>query len=206
MPPPRSRPQPDDSRSEASSTKDKINTSTGAAINGKGRRVANSAATGSSLRDVVTAGPSGTTAGGSGGANSESSTGVSFPSAQPPPRRPQALTIPYDHRSNGRRSMPQSCTDIDTTTVSTHPLPSINPITNSCFRARLSAGCHLRWHDARNSGDRERTSWRMQFGSTSTAWALRRMMSWLISCIRSAGKVGYRSSFPCFLQRLRCSG
>lgn len=79
MPPPRSRPQPDDSRSEASSTKEKINPSAVAAVNGKGRRVASSAVAGSSLRDVVTAGPSGTVVGGSGSANPESNAGVSLP-------------------------------------------------------------------------------------------------------------------------------
>ncbi len=47
-------------------------------MNGKGRRVASTAVTGSSLRDVVTAGQNGTVAGVSGTANSESSPGVSF--------------------------------------------------------------------------------------------------------------------------------
>lgn len=84
MPPPRSRPQPDDSRSEASSTKEKAGISSSlTAINGKGRRVGNPAVTGSSLRDVVTAGPSGTVAGGSGSANSESSTGIQWSTIDP---------------------------------------------------------------------------------------------------------------------------
>ncbi|CZR62394.1 related to SAP30 Subunit of the histone deacetylase B complex [Phialocephala subalpina] len=62
MAPPRSRPPPDDSRSEASSTKEKVGTNTTTNPNGKGRRVAGTANGASSLRDVVTAGPS--TAGG----------------------------------------------------------------------------------------------------------------------------------------------
>jgi hypothetical protein len=76
MPPPRSRPQPDDSRSEASSTKEKLSTSTMAGLNGKGRRIAGSTATGSSLRDVITAAPNSTMTGGSGTANSDSNPGV----------------------------------------------------------------------------------------------------------------------------------
>ncbi|KAE8450564.1 hypothetical protein EG329_006295 [Mollisiaceae sp. DMI_Dod_QoI] len=63
MAPPRSRPPPDDSRSEASSTKEKVGTNTNTTFNGKGRRVPGNATGGSSLRDVITAGPS--TAGGS---------------------------------------------------------------------------------------------------------------------------------------------
>ncbi|KAG0649342.1 hypothetical protein D0Z07_4506, partial [Hyphodiscus hymeniophilus] len=83
MPPPRSRPQPDDSRSEASSTKEKLASSAIATINGKGRRVANSAVTGSSLRDVVTAGPSGTAAGTAGNSGSESSAGIQWTKIEP---------------------------------------------------------------------------------------------------------------------------
>jgi hypothetical protein len=58
MAPPRSRPPPDDSRSEASSTKEKVPTSNSTALNGKNRRVPGSTTGGSSLRDVVTAGSS----------------------------------------------------------------------------------------------------------------------------------------------------
>ena len=75
MPPPRSRPQPEDSRSEASSTKEKVHTSTVASVNGK-RRAGGNAMTGSSLRDVITAGQSATAAG-SVAANAESTPGVS---------------------------------------------------------------------------------------------------------------------------------
>lgn len=56
MAPPRSKPQHDDSRSEASSTKEKAGPSSSNAPNGKGRRVGGTAAGGSSLRDVVSAG------------------------------------------------------------------------------------------------------------------------------------------------------
>lgn len=59
MAPPRSRPPPDDSKSEASSTKEKAGPSASNAVNGKGRRVAGNPTGGSSLRDVVTAGTSG---------------------------------------------------------------------------------------------------------------------------------------------------
>ncbi|KUJ10293.1 uncharacterized protein LY89DRAFT_256913 [Mollisia scopiformis] len=79
MAPPRSRPPPDDSRSEASSTKEKAGTTTTTALNGKGRRVAGSANGGSSLRDVVTAGPSGTN-GGSSTAVAESTPGLQWSS------------------------------------------------------------------------------------------------------------------------------
>lgn len=77
MAPPRSRPPPDDSRSEASSTKEKVGTTTAPVSNGKGRRVAGNGAGGSSLRDVVTAGTSGTAAGASSTAVAESTPGVS---------------------------------------------------------------------------------------------------------------------------------
>ncbi|KAK0102916.1 hypothetical protein ONS95_000891 [Cadophora gregata] len=78
MAPPRSKPQPDDSRSEASSTKEKATTSTANATNGKGRRVAGNAAGGSSLRDVVTAGPSSTAAGASMTAVAENAPGLQW--------------------------------------------------------------------------------------------------------------------------------
>jgi len=55
MPPPRPRHQPDDSRSEASSTKEKGTSNPSSAVNGKNRRVINNATTGSSLRDVAMA-------------------------------------------------------------------------------------------------------------------------------------------------------
>lgn len=77
MAPSRPRPQQDDSRSEASSTKEKIGTSSSSAGNGKGRRPGNTAPA-SSLRDVVTAGPSNTAAGASATANSEPNPGVSI--------------------------------------------------------------------------------------------------------------------------------
>jgi hypothetical protein len=76
MPPPRSRPQPDDSRSEASSTKEKLNTNTANTQNGKGRRVGSTAVAGSSLRDVVTAGQNTTGAVGSGATSSDTNAGV----------------------------------------------------------------------------------------------------------------------------------
>ncbi|KAH8804987.1 hypothetical protein F5884DRAFT_436880 [Xylogone sp. PMI_703] len=55
MPPARSRPQADDSRSEASSTKEKTGTNSSSAPNGKNRRVANNLGPASSLRDVAMA-------------------------------------------------------------------------------------------------------------------------------------------------------
>lgn len=77
MPPQRSRAQPDDSRSEASSTKEKLTTSTTNGVNGKGRRVGGNGATGSLLRDAVTAGQNTAAASGSGTANTEVTPGVS---------------------------------------------------------------------------------------------------------------------------------
>jgi len=78
MPPSRSRPQPDDSRSEASSTKEKSGTNTAIATNGKGRRTGNSALAGSSLRDVVTVTQSGTIGGGPGTALSDLNPGIQW--------------------------------------------------------------------------------------------------------------------------------
>ncbi|TVY82292.1 hypothetical protein LSUE1_G004456 [Lachnellula suecica] len=78
MAPPRSKPPPDDSRSEASSTKEKAGTSSSNAPNGKARRVAGTAATGSSLRDVVTAGQNNAAAGGSGTAGAETALGATI--------------------------------------------------------------------------------------------------------------------------------
>lgn len=80
MPPPRSRPQPDDSRSEASSTKEKVGTTTTSVLNGKGRRLGSNAVTGSSLRDVVTAGQNNIVASGSGTGNSEATPGIQWSS------------------------------------------------------------------------------------------------------------------------------
>jgi hypothetical protein len=60
MAPPRSKPQHDDSRSESSSTKEKAWAGSSNAPNGKARRVGGTAGTGSSLRDVVSAGQSST--------------------------------------------------------------------------------------------------------------------------------------------------
>jgi len=77
MAPPRSKPQPDDSRSEASSTKERVGTSTAILPNGKGRRVPANTTGSSSLRDVVTAGPSGTIGGASMTAVAETNPGVS---------------------------------------------------------------------------------------------------------------------------------
>jgi len=59
MAPPRSRPPPDDSKSEASSTKERAAPSTTNAVNGKGRRVTGNPVGGSSLRDVVSSGTTG---------------------------------------------------------------------------------------------------------------------------------------------------
>ncbi|RFU28274.1 hypothetical protein B7463_g8057, partial [Scytalidium lignicola] len=74
MHPPRPRHQPDDSRSEASSTKEKVGTNSSSAANGKSRRVANNLGPASSLRDVVMAESSaGIDASGSAGSESNPS-------------------------------------------------------------------------------------------------------------------------------------
>ena len=78
MPPAKPRPQQDDSRSEASSTKEKGGSNPTTAINGKGRRVGGSTGTGSGLRDVVTAGPSTTSVGASGNVPAEINPGVGY--------------------------------------------------------------------------------------------------------------------------------
>jgi hypothetical protein len=56
MPPAKSRTAPDDSRSEASSTREKLGNVVGLALNGKGRRVASGLGVNSSLRDSVNVG------------------------------------------------------------------------------------------------------------------------------------------------------
>jgi hypothetical protein len=53
MPPAKSRTAPDDSRSEASSTREKLANVAGLVVNGKGRRVASGLGMNSSLRDSV---------------------------------------------------------------------------------------------------------------------------------------------------------
>lgn len=75
MPPSRPRAQPDDSRSEGSSTKEKVGTPN--TVNGKGRRIGGTAAPGSSLRDVVTAVQNTTAVGASGSSSSDPNPGVS---------------------------------------------------------------------------------------------------------------------------------
>lgn len=56
MPPSKPRTAPEDSRSEASSTKEKLGNVAGLAANGKGRRVPSGLGTASSLRDSAAAG------------------------------------------------------------------------------------------------------------------------------------------------------
>jgi hypothetical protein len=112
MPPPRAKPQPEDSRSEASSTKEKVATSTASALSGKGRRPGGNIATGSSLRDVVTAGPNGTAVGALATANPDSNSGVC--------RNPEDLnwTLPLNRdSSSGLPLILPSYTGIDTITV-----------------------------------------------------------------------------------------
>jgi hypothetical protein len=77
MAPPRAKPPPDDSRSEASSTKEKVGVSNSTALNGKNRRVPGSTTGGSSLRDVVTAGPSSAVVGNPNTAVADANPGVS---------------------------------------------------------------------------------------------------------------------------------
>jgi len=114
MAPSRSRPQADDSRSEASSTKEKLGTSTASALNGKGRRVGSNAVTGSSLRDVVTAAQNGTVAAGPGAANPEANP-AGVRSIQVLRRRISLIYVTC--RSNGRISILRSYTDIGMTIV-----------------------------------------------------------------------------------------
>lgn len=92
MAPPRSRPPPDDSRSEASSTKEKVPASNSTALNGKSRRVPGSTTGGSSLRDVVTAGSSSAAVGTTNTAMVDANPGVS--QSPPETRRPNSyLTL-----------------------------------------------------------------------------------------------------------------
>jgi len=72
MPPARSRPQHDDSRSDASSTKAPVGSSISRTTNDKNRRTGGNGVGGSSLRDVVTAGSSQTAMGSSSTATTDS--------------------------------------------------------------------------------------------------------------------------------------
>jgi hypothetical protein len=77
MPPAKPRTAPDDSRSEASSTKEKLGNVVGL-VNGKGRRAASGLAVASSLRDSVNVGAVLTTAavGVVGGTTQDAAVGV----------------------------------------------------------------------------------------------------------------------------------
>jgi len=87
MPPQKSRTAPDDSRSEASSTKEKLGNPTLSALNGKGRRVISGLGTGSSLRDVTSAGSATTTSIGpakeAGGAAQDANVGIQWSAFEP---------------------------------------------------------------------------------------------------------------------------
>jgi len=72
MPPARSRPQNDDSRSDASSTKAQVGSSISRTTHDKNRRTGGNGAGGSNLRDVVTAGTSNTAMGSSSTATTDS--------------------------------------------------------------------------------------------------------------------------------------
>jgi hypothetical protein len=78
MPPAKSKPQPDDSRSEASSTKEKLATSSSTTVNGKARRNGISTNGGSSLKDVISAGTNNQTPGNSNNTTADTNPGVSF--------------------------------------------------------------------------------------------------------------------------------
>ncbi|RDL38865.1 Uncharacterized protein BP5553_03205 [Venustampulla echinocandica] len=119
MPPSKSKQHQDDSRSEASSTKEKPGSNSSTAANGKNRRIAGTAAAGSSLRDVVTAGPSNTPAAVSGTAGADAAPGLQWSSFEPEIlhgyrydyrlNTPAAFNKPYNemvlaHSSIGRMS------------------------------------------------------------------------------------------------------
>ena len=76
MPPAKSKAQPDDSRSEASSTREKLAANSSTAFNGKARRNGGAPNGGSSLRDVVSAGANNTISGTSGTATADTNPGV----------------------------------------------------------------------------------------------------------------------------------
>jgi len=80
MPPPKQRTAPDDSRSEASSTRERIGNFANAGVNGKGRRATTGLGVSSSLRDMTTAGTSSSlaTAGASNGAGQETIVGMQW--------------------------------------------------------------------------------------------------------------------------------
>ncbi|KAH6663486.1 hypothetical protein B0J14DRAFT_257079 [Halenospora varia] len=97
MPPPKPKPQQDDSRSEASSTKEKAgNHST--TVNGKSRGTGKTTNAGSSLRDVVTASSSNAMAGPSGTATADAAPGLQWSSFDP--------TILHGYRYDYRLNTP----------------------------------------------------------------------------------------------------
>ncbi|KAG9235793.1 hypothetical protein BJ875DRAFT_458218 [Amylocarpus encephaloides] len=96
MPPAKSKAPPDDSRSEASSTKEKAGTNSSNAVNGKSRRNGGGANGGSSLRDVVTAGHGNATT--AGAAPAESNPGLQWSTFDP--------TILHGYRYDYRLNTP----------------------------------------------------------------------------------------------------
>jgi histone deacetylase complex subunit SAP30 len=110
MPPPRSRVPPDDSRSETSSTREKLGTATGMAGNGKGRRATSGLGVVSSVRDNDTSRAVSTTTSVATGSGSfighEGSAGVSYSV------RAQSSLLIID-RCNGRLSTLPSYIHID---------------------------------------------------------------------------------------------
>jgi hypothetical protein len=83
MPPAKSRTAPDDSRSEASSTREKPGNVAGLAVNGKTRRVASGLGTSSSLRDSVSVGIVSSMSTVAGGAAQDTMVGVKYRLLQP---------------------------------------------------------------------------------------------------------------------------
>jgi len=80
--------------------------------------------------------------------------------------------------------------DTVTTTAWTYQRHSTNHTTNLFSLTQQWGGCHRQWRGVRNSGGRAKISSQMPCGNISTVWALLRMKSSLISCIKSDGKVG----------------
>ncbi|CAG8953996.1 hypothetical protein HYFRA_00009095 [Hymenoscyphus fraxineus] len=105
MPPAKSKTQPDDSRSEASSTREKLG-NTPNAVNGKARRAGGAATAGSSLRDVVNAGQNNPNATAPGNAPADTAPGLQWTSFDPAVlhgyrydyrlNTPAAFTKPYN--------------------------------------------------------------------------------------------------------------
>lgn len=159
MAPSKPRAGQDDSRSEASSTKEKTGHAGSSSVT-KGRRGGGANAS-SSLRDVTNAS---TTAVGTAGTVTASQEPVGVRSATS--RGILLCRRLTTRRCNGTHWTMKSCTHIEMPTASRHHLPTAASITNSSSPARASAVSRRPWLERGTRDGRARISLPMQSEST----------------------------------------